>query len=129
MKMLCTMAPRSDGTVIYDEGKARHVFAADAAGDLVCDVEDDAIVAKMLALPHFEPADEADYAKADALLSAPDSPALIADADIDGDADEFFSEMPNGGRPVEGPGDRVAPVEGTAAAAPPAPSRKARKAA
>lgn len=135
MKMLCTLAPRSDGTVIYAEGKTRHVFAADEAGDLVCEVDDEAIVAKMLALPHFEPADEADYAKAEALLKPTpgDQPAGDDDSDDDG---EFFSETPNGGLPVEGAGDRVAPVEGEgaakeegAAAAAPAPGRKARGAA
>lgn len=129
MKLLCTLAPRSDGTIIYADGKTRYVFAADAEGSLVCDVPDDAVVAKMLALPHFEPADEGDYDQAEALLQA-QAVALsgdAADGSIEDDEAEFFDEVVNGGLPVEGAAGRVAPQE---AATPPAakPARKAARA-
>lgn len=52
-KVLCLIAPRSNGTVVF-RGKKVHEFAADALGNLVADVEDPDELARMLKIPaHF----------------------------------------------------------------------------
>jgi hypothetical protein len=125
MKLLTTIAPRTDGTFIHTEGAKRYVFTADETGDLVCDIDDDKLVGKLLALPHFEPVDEADYDKAEQLLKAA-QPAVAGEvSDEVDDEGEFFSETVNGGLPVEGAVERVAPKE---AQTPPAPRKPGRPA-
>ena len=71
MKLLTTIKPRSNGTVtLAGADGAIYIFTADETGALVCDVPDEALVARVLAAGTFEPADEADFAHAEALLKA-----------------------------------------------------------
>lgn len=101
MKLLTNIAPRSDGAVIFAKPAgatpaARITFSLDLqSGNLVADVADDDVIAWLLGTGNCEPADEADFERADALL-----PKREAE-DADEDEDEGFSESPNGGLPVE----------------------------
>ncbi len=91
MKLLTTIKPRRDGTVRVagKDGKTVHVFTPNEHGDLVCDIGDEATVARLLSLTSedFQPADREDYARARALLqSTADDDA--DDDDPDGDPDD-----------------------------------------
>jgi hypothetical protein len=110
MKLLTHIQPRADGTVIYSSDKARIVFAADETGMLVAEVADSDLIAKMLLSPNFEPADESDYAAAEALVNAASGrgAGLVAVDDLTGDAldddeedDEPADEVAPGGLPQE----------------------------
>lgn len=69
MKILTTIRPRRDGTVVVAQpGFGKITFAADEAGDLVADVADETALAFLLARDDFQPADAADYAAGEALL-------------------------------------------------------------
>jgi hypothetical protein len=99
MKLLATLRPRSDGTVILTEGKQRYVFApcADHGGLPVADIPDE-LAGKMLRFKHFEPADEKDYERANDLMAAAGvSSPVESDQDDDDDGDELV----NGGLPAE----------------------------
>lgn len=65
MKLQTSIQPRGDGTVVVvgEDGKD-HVFKTDEDGALVCDVDDEATVSKLLLLGDFEPVNEEDYADA-----------------------------------------------------------------
>jgi hypothetical protein len=97
MKLTTTIAPRRDGTVIAKDLEGRpYTFEADPAfgGALCADVDDDEALVYLLGTGHFEPADEADYPQASALVPADPDP----DGDDDGDDD---GEESPGGLPVE----------------------------
>lgn len=70
MKLITNIRPRRDGTVVVHslDGKKKWTFEADAAGDLVAEVDDDATVAALLRAESAYPADEADFNRAEALL-------------------------------------------------------------
>ena len=89
MKLLTHIKPRTDGRVIVvgDDGK-KYTFCADADGVMACDVEDEATVTRLLGLQNFEPADEADYEKANALAGSAET-----DDDLD-DGDDLDDDLP-----------------------------------
>lgn len=108
MRLITTILPRSNDTVIYTalaNGKPVQsvTFTRDAdTGDLAADVPDDALAGRMLATGNFEPADEADYLRADELLAAaqPKKPRRARDDDDDDDEGDG-AILVNGGLPVE----------------------------
>lgn len=88
MKLLCTLKPRTDGTIIVrGAGGAAIVFKADEYGALVADVTDQALVGRLLAGGSFEPADEADHDEAERLLRAANRRDSDGDDDDEGDDD------------------------------------------
>ncbi len=94
MKLICNVPPRRGNTTVTAVGKsgAKYEFNFDAGLDaLVGEVSDLADVGCFLALPgdRFEPADEADYDTATALMTAavPKDPEG-GDGDDDEDGDE-----------------------------------------
>lgn len=100
MKLIATIPPRTDGTVIvrFPEGALR--FADDGSGSLVCDVPE-ARVAQLLDTGNFEPADEADFDLASALME--EAAAGSGDSHPDeSDLDDAPLEDLNGGQPLEG---------------------------
>lgn len=93
MKLLTTIKPRTGGTVtVRDAAGKPHVFAPDDAGVMVCEIEDPALVGRLLAGEMFEPADEADHAQAEALLR--DAIGGDGEADDDGEGDDDFDGDP-----------------------------------
>ncbi len=70
MKLLTTIPPRANGTVIarVPGNNTPYLFAGD---DLSCDVEHDADAKYLLGLGQFVPACEADFSKASSLLDKP----------------------------------------------------------
>lgn len=118
MKLLTTIQPRRDGTVtLAGKDGASYVFKDDGAGVLVCDIADEATIAHALALGTFEPAEEADFQKAEELLQA--ATATDDEADADGGDDDGDDDVDFDAPPVEA-GTPPAPVEPTA----PAPRRR-----
>lgn len=103
MKLLCTLRPRTDGTIIVRDAKgAPTVFKADDYGALVADVSDQAMVGRLLASGSFEPADEADHGEAERLLKA--AASANRDDDQDDDDDDFDGnpdDVPVGALPEE----------------------------
>lgn len=126
MKLLTSLAPRTDGTVIATGvSGARYVFAANEAGDLVADVTDERDVAQLLALgDRFEPADEADYAAAETLLLQGEGGDDEDDDEPPQDFDDLDTPAP---APVEEP-LAAAPVEESRAPAAPATGGKKKRA-
>lgn len=97
MKLITTIQPRRDGTVTVRDAKGQPiVFKPDDAGVLTADVEDAALVGRLLLTNNFEPADEADHATAEALLRDAQPPG--DDDDDDDDDDLGDPDAP----PVEG---------------------------
>lgn len=89
MLILTSIKPRTSGVVIAREGETVYTFAPDAAGDLVCDVHDEAVVRRLLLTGLFEPANETDFSRAEAVMAAGDA----ADGeDEDDDADDEGNE-------------------------------------
>lgn len=88
MKIQANTRPRSDGTVIYRNGEQKIVFATDESGFPVAEVDDDAVIAQLLSSRNFEPANERDFERAEALLAAP------AEADDEDDDDEPADAAP-----------------------------------
>lgn len=123
MKLVTNIKPRRDGTVIVrGAGGVAHVFAPDEAGDLVCDIEDQATLAKLLAQNDgndFSPADPSDFDAAEQLLPK-DEDEGAGEGDEDGlEGLGEDDEAPNGGLPVEA---NTPPAEGKA----PKPKKAAR---
>jgi hypothetical protein len=107
MKLQTSIIPRRDGKVNVAGLKgAIFVFAPDEAGDLVCDVTDDALVTRLLVTGDFHPVNEEDFQIALALSKAPTSSPTEADEIDDGD---------DGDDPVD---LNAMPVEGAETAAP-----------
>ena len=104
MKLQTTIKPRRNGTVnvMGLDGKT-YTFAADDAGELVCDIDHDPTVAHLLKLRDFEPADLGDFTAAEAMLKGAAAGDGDDDADDDGpeDAPGALDEAPAGGLPVE----------------------------
>lgn len=106
MLLMTTIAPRRDGTVVVRGRDDRaYVFAPDAAGDLVCDIDDDETIARVLRTGDFEPVDVADHAHAAELLMPP----AVEDDEEEEEDDE--------------PDENAPPVEADTA---PAPAKAAR---
>jgi hypothetical protein len=109
MKLQTSIRPRRDGTVVVSgEDGQKHAFKMDETGVLVCDVPDEATVARLLAIGEFEPVDPADYEQAMALSESAWNAGLAnradgADAagDDDGPDDDFTEEVVPGGLPLE----------------------------
>jgi len=54
MRVLTTVAPRRDGTVrVMDAAGALHTFAPDAAGGLVCEIADAALIQRLVKTGSF----------------------------------------------------------------------------
>lgn len=69
MLLLTTIIPRRDGTVTLRGAAGQvYVFKPDAAGDLVCEVDDEATLKHALRSSDFEPALIEDHEAAQALL-------------------------------------------------------------
>lgn len=99
MKLLTNIKPRSDGTVTFAKPAgampaARITFSLESGGDLVADVADDDAISWLLGTGNCEPADEADFERAEALMPAPDA---VEEEDEEDDS----SESPNGVLPIE----------------------------
>lgn len=56
MRLVCSLQPRRDGTVVFEFAGQAWLFARDAHGDLTAEVADGAAVAHALATGHFYPA-------------------------------------------------------------------------
>lgn len=125
MKLITTIAPRRSGivTALLLSGLTVD-FKPDESGDLSAEVESDADVAHLLALPggNFEPANASDFDRAEALVGG-----LMTAADAEGDDD---GEDDDGEGDEPGPEDEIVngglPVE---ANTPPTPARAAKAAA
>jgi hypothetical protein len=105
LKLLTTVPPRSNDTVIHTEYKNGKpdksiVFTRDAdSGELVADV-DEALVGKMLLTDNFEPLNEEDHQRAEELMAAaqPKKKRRMVEM-TDDDDDETI--VVNGGLPIE----------------------------
>ncbi|MBI5257015.1 MAG: hypothetical protein HY855_10990 [Burkholderiales bacterium] len=118
MKLIATIKPRTDGTVLATgPSKQDYVFKMDVStGDPTCEVEDEADIAHFLGTGNFEPADEADFERADQLVQKP------ADGDAgggDGGGDGGGNDSDPDSLPDDIPSDPNAlPVESGTAPAP-----------
>ena len=87
MKLHTAILPRRDNTVrVVGEDKKTYVFAEDDTGTLVCDIEHDATLTKLLLIndgSSFFPADAADYQKASELITP--AGGGVDDDDLDDD--------------------------------------------
>lgn len=101
MKLQTFIRPRANGTVkVLGEDGQNYEFTADAEGVLVCDIEHEPTVERLLTLGDFEPVDAADFEAALALANkskAADDEGDEGDGDDEGDGEE---ENPNA-LPVE----------------------------
>lgn len=98
MKLQTSIPPRRDGTVRHTakDGKT-YVFSPGPDGDLVCDVDDPAVIAFLLKGDLFYPANPEDYDKA--LLIA-GKPAVL---EVDGEGDGATTGAPTtSGQPGDG---------------------------
>lgn len=119
MKLLALIKPRKDGTINLtdSEGKA-YLFKADESGDLVCDVDDEALVKRALATGNFAPADESDFDLAEKLVVQ-----AVTEESGDGDHSDDDDDYDDGDD--EGVNEAAMPVE---AATPPKSFKPKRKA-
>jgi hypothetical protein len=70
MKVLTTIRPRGDGTVLFHGPDGKDVvFSGEPGGDLVAEAEDERILALLLANDNFQPADEADFDRGQEVLN------------------------------------------------------------
>lgn len=102
MKLLTTIKPRGDGSVVLagDDGR-EHFFVPDAAGNLVCEVPDEALVVRLLAAGNFEPADEVDFEKAESMLVRAGLRGKQVDDDDANDDDPGDDDLAGAGPPLE----------------------------
>lgn len=108
MKIETSIKPRKDGTVRVGVDKDTYVFKADESGVLVADVENEAHISFLLGRgDDFLPADEADFAAADALIAAGNPSGDDDEGDAPDDDDE--DQDPNAA-PIEEPASVVAAV-------------------
>lgn len=115
MKLLTTLAPRKDGTVLVrsDDGKKLYTFAPEKeGGDLVGEVDDEALLVRLLKSNNFEPADESQFDAAEALLVA------------SGGSDSDPGEDPEDDDPID---PNAPPIEGKTPPADPAKAAKKKK--
>lgn len=99
MKLTTSIPPRRDGVVNVEDGARKFVFKPDESGELTCDVEGDALIARLLATEMFAPARVEDYDAAEALLDAHEdaaggAPARDDDDDINPDAPPLEAMTP-----------------------------------
>ena len=80
MKIETTIAPRKDGTVTCDIDGTRYVFAPDSMGCLVCDVQDEGHIARLLGITDFFPVEEADMGAARGII---ENQANESDPEVD----------------------------------------------
>ncbi len=117
MKLQTTIKPRREGAVrVKGLDGADYVFAADADGDLVCDVTDEATVKHLLATNNFGPVDVQDMDAALRLTGK--SSSVDPDDDGNGGGDD---ELPPDALPIEA---ATPPKAKTAAARAKAAARK-----
>ena len=115
MKLLTSIPPRRDGTVVACHGEKKFEFKADENGDMVGEVDDPEALGLLLATGNFIPFDENDMAAAVALVQNDGEPD---DEDPDDEGDEGDDdEVPAGSLPIEA---------GTPPATRPGKGRKAR---
>lgn len=118
MRLITSIPPRRDGTVVAKSpnGLRTFTFAADASGELACDVDCDDTLAMLLRSESFYPADEADFSAAMRLAGGtpeggeggPDDSDPDHDPDSDPEDDDGSDdEAPEGGAPVESDTPRV----------------------
>lgn len=95
MKLICNVPQRRGGSPVKAKGPsgAEYTFTVDEAADglMTADVTDDRDVAHFLALvDSFEPADEADFKRAEALLAEEEArrKAEAGEGDDDGEDDD-----------------------------------------
>lgn len=101
MKLLTSIPPRADGTVIVHAKDGKDcIFAAGPDGELVGEVEHEETLRDLLRSERFYPADPADYDRA-MEVAGPLSGAAEEDAEVDPDALDDDDEVVNGGLPVE----------------------------
>ncbi len=105
MKLQTSILPRRDGTIrlLGQDGKT-YVFEADEAGDMVCDVTDEATVAHVLDTrgDFFWPHDEADFDAAEKIVDQFTAKVEPDEEDGPEDDDEgIIDPESNGGLPVE----------------------------
>ena len=92
MKLICNVPQRRGGSPVKAKGPsgAEYTFTVDEAdGLMTADVTDDRDVAHFLALADsFEPADEADFNRAEALLAEEEARRKAEAGEGDGDGDD-----------------------------------------
>lgn len=111
MKLLTNIIPRKDGTIILEAGGRKYVFKPDDSGALVCDIDDSALVGRLLAMDDmYEPADDADFDDAERLVGAARAASAEAAAaaqkpvkgiQVQEDGSGDFNEIMDGGLPQE----------------------------
>ena len=88
MKIETSIKPRKDGTVQVGIDGSSYVFQPDESLAMVAEVEDEGHIAFLLARgDDFLPADDADFDRADALVSASEKPIEAPDTDTDDQPD------------------------------------------
>ena len=119
MKLQTSIKPRRDGVVnLTGVSGRKYLFAANEDGDLCCEVDDSADLARLLSLGDFFPADLADNEQAIALLksAAGDGQAdddMGPDEDLDDDDPVDMNAAPIEGPPPAPPIEAPAPVAAT----------------
>lgn len=96
MKIQTSIQPRRDGSVsVVGEDGQNYKFVADADGVLVCDIEHEPTVARMLSLGDFEPVDAADFERAIELTQQ------LEQQDDDAEDEDFEDEANEDAMPEE----------------------------
>ena len=108
MKLLTTIKPRKDGTVISRFGAEVCVFKPGEDGDMACDVADPAHIAFLLNTGNFYPANPEDYEEAVVVASAEDAEDDDDDAMGDDNAAPVESGTPPSNFKRGGRGKRAA---------------------
>ncbi|HEX4843197.1 MAG TPA: hypothetical protein VFV57_05960 [Limnobacter sp.] len=120
MKIQTTIPPRKDGTVNFtgQDGKV-YTFKDDGTGCLVCDVDGQADLKRMLLNPQFMPVDEEDFLDAERLAEQAEKELAKNDAaglepkdnGDDDDDDDEDDDGAQGGEPLEAntPPKRIKP--------------------
>lgn len=102
MKLLTSIPPRADGTVIVHAKDGKDcTFAAGPDGELVGEVEHEETLRELLRSERFFPADPADYDRAMEITGPLSSSADEEEEEADPDAPGAEDEVVNGGLPVE----------------------------
>ena len=129
MLLQTTIKPRRDGTVTVEGAKKKFIFQADANGDLVCEVDDEALVVALLKGEQFMPVNEEDFGIAIELTQkgAEEDDDDLPVGDGDGPDDEDDDPVDPNALPLEGVGaGETLPVEDPAPA-PAAPKTVSRR--
>ena len=108
MKIETSIKPRRDGTVVADIDAKKYIFSADDAGVMTAEVENEAHIAFLLSRgDDFLPAEDADFDRADALVS---SAKVAAEESTDDDEvpDDDDEHVNLDAAPIEEPASAVA---------------------